>query len=416
MVLAIVDQARALRYTDGVIGVRGMPDRAVAADLEHEGQRVRVRPAESALAAREVLTERGDADWLVIVTDRDDDDLGAGILAHLVWQRLRNPDAWEAVRHRFSATGIDPALTAGPHSGDLASALLTATPVTGWPAAPAGILTRTHALGAVAAAHLGFDGDSADVLTVLRWTMAADSLAALGALRRSVGDLLADVTLDWIAQRAGTAAAPIRALLARGELGDVVPLGVVLHLLTGQNPASDPAAAHQAQLALVRLETRWGETTPSPAALSALGQAATTLLAELVHDRRADADVYRALDRADALLGRLQAGPLARSSDLLTTGLRARFVVLAEALRRAVGPAADERRPAGRRDGLGRRVRPPVRRCQPGAGPGRGRRPLGPLARAARADIRHREVPARWRRWGPWPATTSTSARGRTRP
>src|SRR5438045_4167635 len=98
MALAIIDEARAKKYDSGVIGVRGMPDRAVTADLQHEGRTVRVRPAESALAAREVLAEHRDSDWLVVVTDRDDDDLGAGILAHFIWQRLRSPDPWEAVR------------------------------------------------------------------------------------------------------------------------------------------------------------------------------------------------------------------------------------------------------------------------------------------------------------------------------
>jgi len=337
MVLAIVDEARAKNYETGVIGLRGLPDRAMAGDHQHEGRTVRVRPAESALAAREVLADHRDGDWLVVVTDRDDDDLGAGVLAHFIWQRLRSPDPWEAVRHRFAATGIDPALTTHPQGRDLAAALLAATPPTGWPAAPAGVLTRTHALGAVASAHLGFDGDTADVLGVLRWSMTSDSVAALGELRRDVGDLLADTTLDWIAQRAGTAAAPIRALLARGELADVVPLGIVLHLLTGGPP--DPEAAHQAQLALVRLENRWGEIAPGPGALAALGQAAHALLSELVHDRRADADTRRALDRGDVVLAQIQAGPLARYSELLASGLRARFALLAEALRRAVaGP------------------------------------------------------------------------------
>lgn len=342
MVLAIVDEARAKNYEGGVIGVRGLPDRAVVGDLRHEGQMVRVRAAESALAAREVLAEHRDGDWLVVVTDRTDDDLGAGIRAHFLWQRLRNPDPWDAVRRRFAATGVDPALTAGPdgsRSRDLATALLAATPATGWPAAPAGVLTRTHALGAVASTHLGFDGDVTDVLGVLRWSMTARSVASLGELRRDIGDLLADTTLDWIAQRAGAAAPPIRALLARGQLSDVVPLGLVLHLLTAGDP-HDQETAHQAQLALVRAEPRWGGAIPAPAALAALGKAADALLSDLVHDRRADEDVRRAVDRADAILAELQATPLARLSELLASGLRARFAVLAEALRRAVGPAA----------------------------------------------------------------------------
>ena len=340
MLLAIVDEARAKNFETGVIGVRGLPDRALTADLKHEGSTVRVRPAESALAAREVLADHREGDWLVVVTDRDDDDLGAGILAHFVWSRLRNPDPWDAVRRRFSATGIDPLLTADrTRSRDLAAALLAATPATGWPAAPAGVLTRTHALGAVASAHLGFEGEVADVLGVLRWSMSAESVAALGELRRDVGDLLADTTLDWIAQRAGVAAAPIRALLARGELADVVPLGLVLHLLTAGD-RHDQEAAHQAQLALVRLEPRWGDAVPAPAALAALGKAADALLSDLVHDRRADDDVRTALDRADAILAQLQATSLAYLSELLASGLRARFAVLAEALHRAAASDA----------------------------------------------------------------------------
>lgn len=337
MVLAIVDEARTMKYQTGVIGLRGLPGRTVAMDVPHDGRTVRVRPAESALAVREVLSEHREGDWLVVVTDRDDDDLGAGILAHFVWQRLRSPDPWEAVRHRFSATGIDPALTSRAHDRDLAASIVAATPAAGWPAAPAGVLTRTHALSAVAATHLGFDGDTADVLGVLRWSLAAPSIAALGELRRSIGDLLADSTLDWIAERAGTAAGPIRTLLASGELADIVPLGVVLHLLT-TNDLSDAEMAHQAQLVLVRLEGRWGDSAPTRSALTAFGQATGVLLTDLVHDRRADADVRRALDRADVLLTQLQATSLARYSDLLASGLRARFAVLADAVRRAVGP------------------------------------------------------------------------------
>lgn len=339
MVLAIIDEAREKDYPSGVIGVRGRPDLAPVKDLQHDGRTVRIRPAESALAAREVLTEHRDGDWLVVVTDRDDGDLGAGVLAHFIWQRLRSPDPWEAVRNRFYANGIDPALTSRPRSRDLAAAIIEATPTSGWPAAPAGVLTRAHALGAVASTQLGFDGDTADVLAVLRWSMSADSVVALADLRRGVGDLLADTTLDWIAGRAGTAATPIRALLARGELTDVVPLGVVLHLLTSTQ-LGDPQAAHLAQLGLVRLETRWGDSIPGLPALRALGQAAFALLGDLVHDRRADADVRRALDRAEAILTQVQAGPLARHSELLASGLRARFVVLADAVLRATDPAS----------------------------------------------------------------------------
>ena len=335
MVLAIVDEATEKDYASGVIGLRGAPDRAVTADLQHKGQTVRVRPAESALAVREVLAEHRDGDWLVVVTDRDDGDLGAGVLAHFVWQRLRSPDPWEAVRHRFAATGIDPALTSGRHSYDLAAALLAATPPVGWPAAPAGVLTRAHALSSVAKAHLGLESANVDVLGVLRWTMSPDSVVAVADLRQELGDRLADETLDWIADLGGAAAEPIGALLRTGEMGDIVPVGVVLQLLTSAG-VDAPQAQHLAQLALARLEQTWGGAVPTAGALRALGAASTTLLADLVHDLRMRADVDRVVARADAITERVQAGALSIESDLLPRGFRARLVVLAEALRRAV--------------------------------------------------------------------------------
>ena len=57
------------------------------------------------------------------------------------------------MRLRFAATGVDPALTAAPVHREIAIGLLVAAPADGWPPAPGGVLTRDHALGAVAAAH-----------------------------------------------------------------------------------------------------------------------------------------------------------------------------------------------------------------------------------------------------------------------
>lgn len=332
MVLAIVDEAWEKGYASGVIGMRGAPDRAVSADVQHHARTVRIRPAESALAVREVLREHHDGEWMVVVTDRDDADLGAGVLAHFVWQRLRSPDPWEAVRHRFAATGIDPALTLG-QSKDLAVALLAATPPTGWPAAPAGILTRSHALASVARAHLDLEGDTADVLAVLRWSMRPPAVTSVAELRESFGDRLADETLNWIADRSGASAAPVRAMLRQGEMADIVPLGIVLSVLTSERIAS-PESAHAAQLALVRLEPRWNGLVPPVQALRALGGAATALMADLVHDQRWQAHVERVLQRADAIVTQVQAEPLSVHSDLLPSGFRARLTVLADALRR----------------------------------------------------------------------------------
>lgn len=337
MVLAIIDEARDKDYSTGVIGLRGVPDRAVIADLQHDGRVVRVRPAESALAVREVLTEHRQGDWMVIVTDRTDDDLGAGVLAHLIWQRLRSPDPWEAVRHRFAATGIDPALTGTRQSRDLASALLAATPPSGWPAAPAGILTRSHALTSVARIHLGLESDTTDVLGVLRWTMRPASVTAVADLRAEFGSRLADEALDWIAERAGAASQPVRILLRQGEMADLAALGTVIQLLT----ADEVLTAEERQVAkvsLVRIEPRWGGETPPVAALRALGSASTALLTELASDVRQGAHVERVLQRADAILNQVQGEQLSAHSNLLKQGQYARLTRLCEALAAAIAP------------------------------------------------------------------------------
>ncbi|MDN5789363.1 MAG: BREX-2 system phosphatase PglZ [Micrococcales bacterium] len=347
MILAMLDEAKhpRYRYESGVIGLLARPDRDASQDLEHDGQLVRVRPAESALAVREALLEHREGDWMVILTDRSDDDLGAGVLSHLVWNRLRRPDPWEAVRTRFKATGIDPALT-GPGSRELATALLAATPEGGWPAAPAGVLTRSHALSSVARRHLDLDGEVTDVITVLGWSALPAATSRVADLRADFGDVLTDATLDWVASATGVAAAPVRALMSRGEIGEMVPLGLAVHLLTNDGPLH-PEERHVATMGLVRLEPHWGLPVPSTAALTAFGSAATAVLTDLTRAERNAAHVNRLLQRADAILEQTQASQLAIHSELLPRSFRTRLTLLAEALRRAVadlgsgGPTQD---------------------------------------------------------------------------
>jgi len=336
MILAMVDEAKSPRYkyASGIIGLLAQPDRSIEEDLEHDGELVRVRVAESALAAREVLLDHHSDGWTVLVTDRPDLDLGVGVLSRLVWNRLRRPDPWEAVRTRFSATGIDPGLT-GPGSRELATALLAATPDGGWPAAPAGVLTRAHALSSVARTRLGLSGDVTDVVTMLRWSVLPAATTLVADLRADFGDALTDATLGWVANAAGVAEPPVRALMARGEIGELVPLGLVTHLLT-DDAALDLEEQHQAKMALVRLEPRWGVAVPSAGSLAAFGAAATAVVADLARDNRSAAHANRVLQKADSILEQIQASALAVHSDLLARGFTARLARVADALSRAV--------------------------------------------------------------------------------
>ena len=228
---ALLDQARRKDFRSGVLGVRARPEPMSPPTFTHAGVPVRVVPCVSALAVREALLERVRDQWLVVLTDRPDDDLGAGVLSHLVWQRLRTPDPWDAVRLRFAATGVDPALTAAADDREIAIGLLVASPASGWPPAPGGVLTRDHALDAVAAAHLGLTDPVVDATSVLGWTTDPAVLTRVADLRALAGDALTGTVLDWAAGRAGAAGQPLRHLLRAGEARDAVPLGLVVGLL-----------------------------------------------------------------------------------------------------------------------------------------------------------------------------------------
>lgn len=335
VVRALLDDASAKGYHSGVLGIRARPGWDGLGHFEHGGVPVTVAACPSVLAVSEALLGRAGGRWLVVLTDRDDADLGAGVLAHLVGHRLRTPDPWSAVRHRFQATGIDPALTTSPSPRDLATGLLAACPPEGWPPAASGVLTRGHALAAVARQHLGLEtrqGET-DASAVLRWTADPGTPARIADLRGLAGNALTETTLGWAAEATGAAAEPVRTLLTGGALADVLPLGLVLDLLLPR----DGAGADEEQVrggALIRVESLLGGRPPTQPALRAWAVeargAATGLL--LAHPRK---DGERLLARADALLEQLRAGPLAELSDLLSSGLTSRLGRLAAALHAA---------------------------------------------------------------------------------
>ncbi len=294
-----------------------------------------------------------------MLTDRPDDDLGAGVLSHLVWQRLRTPDPWDAVRLRFAATGIDPALTGTADDREIAIGLLMAAPASGWAPAAGGVLTRDHALGAVAVVHLGLTDPVIDATSVLAWTADPAVVTRIADLRALAGDGLAGAVLDWAAGRAGTVGQPLLHLLRAGEARDAVPLGLVTGLLakarngtadqiarpTAATAQPNPEAMQLAREALIRLEPRLGGTGPTDAVLRSWADESAAVVTGMLRDpgRRADGEAL--LARADELLAASRAESLAGGSDLLPAGLTRRLASLVGALRAA--PAVGvTRRPA----------------------------------------------------------------------
>lgn len=331
---AMLDQARRKNYRAGVLGVRARPQWDGPREFQHDDVLVRVAACPSALAVREALLDADPDSWLVVLTDRDDEDLGAGLLGHLVWQRIRNPDPWEAVVARFAASAVSAELVTRTRHRELAVGLLAAQPPAGWPPAPGGVLTADHALTAVARRHLRLPDIDVDAPIVLGWTATPGLGDAVAELRSLGGDAVTDAALEWLADRTGHAAGPVSALLTSGQLNDALPLGLVAGLVHDAACRSEPLAQH----ARIRLEPRLGGRICTDDELAAWGRNATAALEELDDHDLLD----RVVARADALLGDLQATPLAAGSDVLRSGLTERIRVLAASVRTAVAATDDD--------------------------------------------------------------------------
>lgn len=326
MARVLIDQARAGRYTHGVLGLRSRPGATPEVSFTHRDQPVRIVPAGSALAVREAVRGAMRDGWLVVVTDRSEDDLGPGLLARFTWQRLRHADPWQAVQQRFSAQTIDARLLRLAHAREVASGLLELAPADGWPPAPAGVLTRDHALGCLARAELGVGTGPLDLIAVLQWSTNPGLPGMVARLRGRAGEQTVDATLAWIADAAGEAGPFVAALLRTGAPTDLVPLGIVLDCLLGSR------RTQEAEVALARLQHRWGDVPRT--ALAATGRLAVVTVSGLLDGRATVADAHRLLARADDLLGEAGADALAETSSVLRAGLTLRLRALAEQLRR----------------------------------------------------------------------------------
>ncbi|MDN5917063.1 MAG: BREX-2 system phosphatase PglZ [Pseudonocardia sp.] len=329
---AMLDEARAKDYRCGVLGVRAVPRWDGPEVFEHETVPVRVAACVSALAVREALLDVDPDGWLVVLTDRTDADLGAGLLGHLVWQRMRNPDPWAAVTARFAASAISAELVTRARNRDLAMGLLAAQPAHGWPPAPGGVLTATHTFASVARQHLHLPDVEVDGTVVLGWTTRPGLVGAVADLRSRAGDVVVDAVLGWMAARSGGASGPLAALMTSGAVADALPLGLVAGIVHAALRRSDPPA----EQARIRMEPRLGGRTCTDGELAAWGREADAALDELTDRDLVAAQVHR----ADTLLVELHATALATASDDLPSGLTERLRKVAERLRAAVASGA----------------------------------------------------------------------------
>ena len=284
---------------------------------------VRVVPAVSGLAVRAALVDRAGDERLVVLTPLREEELGAGLLAHAVRQRVWSLDPWDTVRALFGVTarGLDSSLV---RDGELlAQALVSQTPAGGWPRQATGVLTRDTAYEALVGRLLLLEPRALDLAGLLDW--AIGSTYGLGL--RDVEPRLRTLLVRWLAERTGPGSSPLLVLCEQGHGSDALAVPLALAALSR---SSHPEAAR----ATGRLEQRLLGAPVAPSDLDAWERAARGWVERATAAGRI---TWRAhLARADELLEEAGAADAAARSDLLPSGFRARLDAAGQALQGAV--------------------------------------------------------------------------------
>ncbi|MGW1116274.1 BREX-2 system phosphatase PglZ [Streptomyces tanashiensis] len=325
-----------------------------------EGRSARVAAAPSPLAVHELvldhLAERtAGPSVLVVLTDREQNELDPAILARTHRQRIDAVDSWDVVRDAFGAQQVDPRLK---DDNWAAEALLEAAPPTGWPRIGGGLLSRSTALKALALRRLRLGSyqdedepgprdhtaatDGVDTHALLGWSLTVTGPEQFLELR---GPERAGLVLFLGEQdQAGLAGQALLALVEAEHGPDAVAFGLVCAALWCH--AEPDAATYTAR---GRAERWFGEHPPAKGEqfdvmAAAFGRAAeayvTGLLARASRAGGEGSDEARearrisdtALDRASALVRQFGAEAAAQASPVLSVGLEARFKAVGQAL------------------------------------------------------------------------------------
>ncbi|WP_031100935.1 BREX-2 system phosphatase PglZ [Streptomyces sp. NRRL S-15] len=322
-----------------------------------EGKAAGVAAAPSPLAVHELVLDhltgrRPGPAVLVVLTDREQNELDPAILARVHKLRIDTVDSWDVVREAFGARQIDPRLK---DVNWAAEALLDATPPGGWPSVPGGWLSRQHALTALAQRRLRLGrhdtesgtrqrpgDDRLDAQTLLHWTTLPGAPERLLGLR---GPERAGLTAFLGEEdQAGLAGRALLALVDAERGADTAAFGLVCAALWQH---AEPAP--ETYRSRGRAERYFGDRPPAvgdqlDALVTVFGRSAeeyvTTLLASGHRTGGTDADQARearrttgtVLERAAALARHFGAEQAVAASPVLRGGLDARFTAVGRAL------------------------------------------------------------------------------------
>ena len=283
--------------------------------------RVLVRTAVSQLAALSALADLRDSEFLILLSDRTDQELGDAVMLRAHRQRGESVNEWSTIPGLYDAQRLDPALA---RLGSwVPAALLGHQPPEGWPRAATGVVTADHALGNLLGVCLRLPLPVE--LDLVGLVAALDTAESRGAWQ-ATSETLRDALQGWAVSSIG-AAAGMALAAARGPIS-IVAIGLALDVLWPT--ASGEVVGPEQGPARGRIESRIDARPVSPGTARTLADAARTQLLRLDLDH--DSSVPAVLAQAEALLTDLGWSEGAERSTVLPAGLRARHRALAALL------------------------------------------------------------------------------------
>lgn len=296
-----------------ILLLRSVPEWTGPDSYSHDRGSVRIVAGVSPLAVLDALESRKNDEFLLVLTDRTDQELGSAITLRSHRQSVETIDEWTLVPPLFGASECSRQLRAigGKWFPVLA---LERAPAKGWPRVPAGVLTAEFAIAAMLASVIGRSPgeplDGALLVEQLDKPAARQSWNALNdAIRQSLG------------RAAGLHVSPIAPMLlhavSTGTPVSVVAMGLALDVLFSTVvPSAEQIAARTRAEKLVGPNLSYG----------AVREFADTAIAVLLRlDADDDSTVTHYLAQAEALLVDLGWSEGASYSSVLPAGLTHRI-------------------------------------------------------------------------------------------
>lgn len=287
------------------------------------GKTVWVRAAVSQLAALEAVTDLPASDFLIILTDVPEEELGDAVTIPSRGQRVNFLDEWSTIPELFSAVSYDPHLR--EYGNWLPQSLIAHRPPGGWPKAPSGIVTADLAMSGLLTSALGMSvNDSTDEAHLL----VALDVPEIRTRWAGASSELRTALISWAGRSLGEAARLALAASSTSKIS-VLAFGIALDVLWPD--AADAGSPATEQIAARTRAERYFDSAPiSPREARALASASRQALLRM--SLAGDSMVPAVMQQAETWLSDLGWAEGASRSDLMPAGFAARAGQLAEAL------------------------------------------------------------------------------------